>query len=789
MIAFWGSAATASFEIRRLRRLIWLLIPLFILIIPLSGLTQQPPSDLALLWIELPIFAIALFVLLAIVLQFVRLSPELKARRIRVIVGGLIALLMMLLRLRGEWQFLVYFFLGVWIFSFQEGAGISGKEKLKLTLSCLLAMLLLAMIWPEYSPEFQQDARATTENLAPPVELFRHLSSLSPILIGGLRRLILALVIILPGKVLLHPLADWLRLSLRIRIKLLLSYILSGIIPGLLLVVLLFFGILFMLGGYYQRFITELIASKADGMSLLLDQDATASAARLKARSVTAVWYDVAADSQVHFAYQIGAPLGAVPQTDSIVISLGEQRFSGLAVAGDSVYLTQWLKAGNQVVGLLQPFGYEDLVQLESQFGMDLVALPGESVTFGAAGRHGMVTQIETRASSRMIRSDTAPGMEPEKGLAGLPVLLPCIRYGQDGIIERGDMLFVVQLSVRSFFGNLFSKEYVINRVYLIAFVILTAILGAILVLVALMGFGLAGGITGSIGKLSKGTQRLRQGDLSVQIQVESKDELGELANSFNLMVADLNRMLIGVKEKERLEGELEAARSIQMKLLPQQIPKLRGYEIAAASLSAKQVGGDYYDFLPLTGQRLGFAVGDVSGKGMPAALLMANLQASLHTLIESQRNPSELVCGLNRVLHANTDPQMFATFFFGVLDAESGKLRYVNAGHNSPIICGDGRLERLSAGGLPLGILPETDYAEGRINLNPGELIVLYSDGITEAMNAQEQEFSEERLIRLLQNNCRQPVELILQAVLTEVESFAGAPQDDVTMVLIKRI
>ena len=307
--------------------------------------------------------------------------------------------------------------------------------------------------------------------------------------------------------------------------------------------------------------------------------------------------------------------------------------------------------------------------------------------------------------------------------------------------------------------------------------------------MVAMVGFRLVGGITHSISLLRQGTKQISQGDLSARITIKSKDELGQLAGSFNAMVTDLGRMLEEVKEKERLEGELEAARAIQMKLLPQSTPQLPGYLIAAASLPAKQVGGDYYDFLPHPTGHLSIVVGDVSGKGMPAALLMANLQASLHALCESNLEVQDLIARLNRVLFVNTDPQIFATFFFGLLDPTSGKITYVNAGHNAPVVCGNGWLEELKTGGLPLGVIQDSAYSLGQTTLKPGELMALYSDGVVEATNSTEEEFGEERFIELLKEHRGEEPEAILQKVIQAVESFCGTPQDDVTLVIIKRL
>jgi sigma-B regulation protein RsbU (phosphoserine phosphatase) len=166
----------------------------------------------------------------------------------------------------------------------------------------------------------------------------------------------------------------------------------------------------------------------------------------------------------------------------------------------------------------------------------------------------------------------------------------------------------------------------------------------------------------------------------------------------------------------------------------------------------------------------------------------MANLQASLRTLAQADLPPDLLVERLNVVLHDNTSPQMFATFFYGALDAADNSVHYVNAGHNFPLVCGNDRMKKLTEGGLLLGVDPEGKYHSGRIEMEKGEILALYSDGITEATNGNEEEFGEERLAQLLLGNCGQDAGTILHAVIEEVEDYCGTPQDDITLMVIKR-
>jgi len=794
---YWESPGDLQPEVRRLGRLT-LLLPLLFLIIAAfhlaTGLLLRFASYSALIWITLPFLAAALFILLTYTLQILRLAPELRLRSPRVLIAAALTLPLLLTEKTGSLEFIIYFLLGAWVLRFEEVAALAGKEKFRLVLISLAALFLLMI--SAFQPLGIISPSEDIRNLAAQytARLFSLISPLLLVLLTSLRRLLLALLLVLPGKILFAPVADWLRSSLSIRAKLLLSYVFSSVIPGILLVVILLFGFLFILGSYYQRFLERMIMSQAAGLATVVEAQDPAAAdssdiRRLAEEGVSVAVFRLEGDSATTPADWTGASFPLPLAADSALIQAARQGFSGLAATDDSLYLTCWFQDGSRLVGLFRPYTRADLEELKVQAGADLTVYSGENFNVAMVGARGVSVQMDSDADMDVLltTADSAVGGFSLTRIS-LPVLVPGLILGRAPAPESSQYLITVRTSPAAIIGNLLSSEYLVNRVYVVIFAVLSIFFGVILLLVAMVGFGLAGGITRSIRKLRQGTQQLRKGDLSVQIQVRSRDELGELAQSFNLMVADLNRMLLEIKEKERLEGELEAARAIQMKLLPQQAPQLDGYEIAAASLPAKQVGGDYYDFLPLDGARLGLAVGDVSGKGMPAALLMANLQASLHALTDARLESCEMLARLNRVLYSHTAPQMFATFFFAVLQAGDGQLRFVNAGHNYPIICGNGRVVRLSEGGLPLGIFPESRYDEGCVDLQPGEIIALYSDGIVEAVDGQDREFGEERLVKILQDYCGRGAQSTLEAVLREVQAFAGAPQDDVTLMLVKR-
>lgn len=268
---------------------------------------------------------------------------------------------------------------------------------------------------------------------------------------------------------------------------------------------------------------------------------------------------------------------------------------------------------------------------------------------------------------------------------------------------------------------------------------------------------------------------------------VEFLQSLGNLA-----LVSIRNTYLVEEQlEKRRMENEMLIARQIQKRLLPQSVPQLAGLDVAAIARPSRLVGGDYFDVKTLDEQRLLSAIADVSGKGMPAALLMANIQACLHVLIPMDMTLDEAVGRINRVICENTDPERFITFFAGIFNTENRSLRYVNAGHNPPyLVRADGRVETLEVGGLILGVLSMATYEIGRVILEPDDVVVLFTDGVTEAMNGQQDEYGEERLIRCIVENRTRSADEIIAEIRTDVERFTGPRlilDDDLTMVVIK--
>lgn len=298
--------------------------------------------------------------------------------------------------------------------------------------------------------------------------------------------------------------------------------------------------------------------------------------------------------------------------------------------------------------------------------------------------------------------------------------------------------------------------------------------------------------------------------DLIVPMEVQGKTKglilLGERITKQSYSEADIEyiysvgslaiisienkRLFLEELEKQKMEEELELAREIQQNLLPQTLPRYSNFDLAAINMSSKQVGGDYYDVITLDDDRFCVAIADVSGKGAPASLLMANIQAFLQVICRQDLNIVESTALINDLISANTSDGRFITFFWAVINNEEKKMTYVNAGHNHPLLIRDGEIRKLNKGGMILGVMETTiPYDSETIDLQKDDVIVLFTDGISEAMNKESEEFSDERLeensVKLSSFSAKE----ILDGIKNEVTDFTkGASQsDDITMVVIK--
>lgn len=301
--------------------------------------------------------------------------------------------------------------------------------------------------------------------------------------------------------------------------------------------------------------------------------------------------------------------------------------------------------------------------------------------------------------------------------------------------------------------------------------------------------------LTEPLQKLRKGAEEVGSGNLDYVVDVKTNDEFGSLARSFNTMAADLREYISTLKrttaEKERILKELEIAKEIQQSFLPESAPEIPGFDIDGYNLPALEVGGDFYDFIPLDTRHTGLVIADVSGKGVPAALFMALSRTLIRASAHSIDDPAGSLLEANGHLVEDSKTSMFVTLFYAVLDSGAKTLTYVNAGHNPPIHigAGSGQVRLLSARGIALGVVDEISLESVKVSLAAGDLVVLYTDGVTEAMNEHDEEYGIERFTASVIRNMNGTSREIREAVVRDVTAFAGtrAQHDDITIMVLR--
>ena len=254
--------------------------------------------------------------------------------------------------------------------------------------------------------------------------------------------------------------------------------------------------------------------------------------------------------------------------------------------------------------------------------------------------------------------------------------------------------------------------------------------------------------------------------------------------------VIENSRLFEEEKQLLQIQQEIQVAREIQKNLLPKEIPSINGYDISAMNIPAREVGGDYYDVIKISESKTAIALGDVSGKGLPAAMLMANLQATLRGQLQFCNCPRECIKRANNLLFKSTEITKFVTLFFGILDTEKNSLTYCNAGHNVPIFLQRDKKIELNTGGILLSCIEDINYEEEEIKFEEGSTLVVFSDGITEAMNDKDEEFGDERLGKILRENIKASPQRMIENILNAVHLHAGntLQSDDITALVIKR-
>ena len=386
-------------------------------------------------------------------------------------------------------------------------------------------------------------------------------------------------------------------------------------------------------------------------------------------------------------------------------------------------------------------------------------------------------------------RPKTGEGVLGREWLTGIYLEKPVAAYGEAPGSGDRVVLFVGQASPRVLFRQLFAQGLPnVATVMLRVLIVIAACLLIVYLIALAIAFVLVGAIARNVNRLTRASQAVARRDFSVRVNSKSRDQIGDLARSFDGMAASIQGLLVETAKKERLEGEIAIARTIQQKLLPPPQGDAPGLTILAEFQSVAEIGGDYYDYFPMPDGRTAIAVGDVSGHGLPTGLLVAMAKAALSTLTDAGFSGSPLFARLNDLIHRSTDSRNYMTLALLAYDPRTREGTLTNAGQLAPYRLGPGVLESLSLPSFPLGVAARGEFPSKTFHFDPGDRIVFVTDGFVEALSPQGDPFGFERLEALLRQRETASGGALRDAVLAAIaeHSGGGSPDDDRTMVLL---
>jgi sigma-B regulation protein RsbU (phosphoserine phosphatase) len=610
---------------------------------------------------------------------------------------------------------------------------------------------------------------------------------------------------VLAGVYLLFRFIGWWRTRLlwSLRNRLIVAYLFIAVVPVLLLVALAIFSGLILytqLGGYllYDE-MQHRVETMHDGAEQI-----AAALGNLPAGIPLAAAEKIVG-AQQHAVYDPSLPGLSIEFVDDqgflhAVAKSGEDHFAGLIQKGDKLSLVGLRRVttahGVRVVTLLVPITPEFIATLAPNLGPIQFELL-EPVQ-GAQQNTVVYTlgNIDYRASShipgrRRFLHPPAGWWDPSvRGVSKFEAVL----LNNDGTAERARPVLAIFTARTSRLNALmFSSVGELGRIYVIGFTLVSVVFLLLEILALVTGVVMTRRITRAVSDLYRATQYVQQADFTHRVNIDRRDQLGVLGESFNLMTSSVSSLIEEQKQRQRLENEISIAREVQNQLFPRKLPAIPGVEIEAICKAARTVSGDYYDFIQLSPTQLAIAIADISGKGISAALLMASLQAALRSQMlaggSEVLSTAELVSRLNKHLVRNTGDDRFATFFIAVYDCETRKLRYTNAGHLPSLLICNGEAKHLDVGGMVLGVVENYEYEEGLLSVSVDSLLVGYSDGLVEPENVYGEEFGIKRLEdAAIRVKGASPL-MVAESLMAAAEEWAGTPEqaDDMTVVVAR--
>ncbi|TAM79123.1 MAG: HAMP domain-containing protein [Acidobacteria bacterium] len=612
-----------------------------------------------------------------------------------------------------------------------------------------------------------------------------------------------------------------------LRRRLVVTYIFIAVVPIVLILVLLGVGAVILNGQFAAFLVThnvngqvekleqlnrivahEAYLSRARTPSQLLDQLQQFYVQQLSQHSANYPGLEVVlrVDNEARAFDLNGTPISSV---STIPAWFKAEEFSGVVSDGGGLFLRA-ADQGNTPAGritmiLSEPFRPELMDLLGQGIGpvgviqasiVDAVSM--QAVKESLPGSAGGKPQEQVIARSRSLH------LPPPANLLDTDVFgtssLDVIRWNgtEEGSLSQPVFVSVTsRLSILS--RHLLATLGQYSRIYLTAFLVIAIVFLAIELLSLVAGIRLVRTITGTVDRLYEATEHIRAGDLSHRISMPAQDQLSSLGGAFDNMMESLQTLLRESQEKTRLEHDIQIAHEIQEQLFPSGAPKVAGLELYGICRPARGVSGDYYDFLPIGNEKVGMVLGDVSGKGVSAALIMAAIQSLIRTRLYLEPTPGKsdsdrfstarFFSVLNQQMFENTPEEKYATCFYALYDSGTRQLIYTNAGHPAPVLFRKEEVVRLDAGGTPLGLISPVSYCEAKFVLEPGDTLVAFTDGFTESENSFEDEFGERRLIEVVRRAKGGPLHALVDEVYRSVEEWTGGgePQDDMTLIVAR--
>ncbi|MCP5118443.1 MAG: PP2C family protein-serine/threonine phosphatase [bacterium] len=618
---------------------------------------------------------------------------------------------------------------------------------------------------------------------------------------GGLARLVLLLLVIATG---VWTGLKWLRVGIRkaiwrLRNRLVVAYLFIALVPVMLI------GILGLLGTWVLagQVAVYLVQSEFDRRVSVLSRSAN-SMAMVPGFQRDRAWErvkDAIGDSVpgVEVAIRDRGVLRFGSEADPVAPPEGWGEASGVVLRDGLLYLWARCVQGDTDVTAIAPLSYQFLEGLAPGIG-EVTILEFPDATLSPSGRVSPMRPHDIPGDTR--RKAQFPARRNQLDFDFSWATSIDVALWEDPPRAEGALLSVhsrISAALGVFYRQQAEAGSMLALLYLVAVVFLLVEIAALFI-----GVSITRTITSAVHNLYEGTERVREGDFKHRIEVKGDDQIATVSQSFNRMTENLERLLGVAKEKERMQAELEIAREVQRQLYPKTVPALNRLELLALCNPARTVSGDYYDYQALRDSSAVVAIGDVAGKGISAALLMATLQSSLRTQVRScleegsgngasglGLSTSRLVSQLNEQLYADTSPEKYATFLFSIYDDETGVLTYTNAGHLPPVLVRDGKASPLDVNGMVVGAFPFAQYEESQVQLEAGDLLLAFTDGITEPENEYGEMFGEERVIDLVVRNASRETGEIIKVVMDSVNEWTGSPelQDDMTMLLARRL